>query len=48
MSEPYEAPFKRCVGCEEDVLLEEWDKETGYCKECLKTDAIEDRANDYD
>ena len=35
MSEPYEPHLKRCQSCGEDVQPEEWDKETGCCRECL-------------
>ena len=35
MSEPYDSPFHQCRGCGEDVLEQDFDKETGYCKLCM-------------
>lgn len=35
MSEPYDSPMKRCRWCGEDVLEEDYDKETCSCRYCL-------------
>lgn len=36
MSEPYEAHFKHCEWCGEDVQPEDYDKDHGACSWCMR------------